>query len=68
MQSLPEAEKPTVDWQRVDMNYITPGRARTNGGESLGYGAFEQSGFPPCVGHLGLNSEQIQRAAPKIRL
>ena len=63
MQSLPEMEKPLADWQRVDLNSVTPGRSRTIGGEALGYDAFQRLGFPRMLTQLGLSAEQIQQAA-----
>jgi transposase len=63
MHSLPGAEKQPPDWQMVDLNSLSPGRSRTIGGESLGYDAWQQLGFPQILADLGLSPGQIEQAA-----
>jgi transposase len=57
------AEPAAAQWERVDLDSLRTGEARTLGGEAVALKAFQDLGFPKILADLGLSPIQVQQAA-----
>jgi transposase len=63
MQSLPTLEKPSPDWQTVDLNSLSQSESRTIGGEAVAHEFWKRLEFPQMLADMGLGREEIDKAA-----